>query len=463
MHIVVNRTGKAARPFRHAWSIHGLRARVTPVLLAAMLAVPSMVHAWTFSWLAPAPGDVSTLATAINQSGQVVGASRSGSLSLANDVSAGAVRWGAGAYSSGPDVISGLYPTNPQSSVQRRGVATAVNGAGSFTTSDGVLWTSSRGPQLLDTLFGPGPSAGSPVGIGASETIVGNERTGPYIWDSVNGRRDLGAVAGGFSRSVNGVSPNGFLAVGSSLSSGTTLGTSLFRDERVAVLWDQAGRPTVLSEPTRSVSMPVIPINGGAPGESLNLQTYVGRSGIAFAVNDFGEIVGSSGGQVGNVINVGSSIPPRRAVFWDRSGNPRLLDTRPGETSSEALALNGLGAAVGWRVVEQFQIGQSPYRAMLWDPVLGEVDLNELSAIPDGWQLTEAVGINDAGQIVGNGWFNGLSQGFVLTPDVQVVPLPPSAVLFIAGLLFFAGWTRRPGKASLQSTGVCGASCAIAC
>ncbi|MBC7778611.1 MAG: hypothetical protein H7125_00765 [Proteobacteria bacterium] len=418
------------------------------MLIVAALATPNLTHAWTFSWLAPADGDVSTFATSINASGQVVGASRSGSLDLSNDTSAGAVRWSAGTYSSGPDVVSGLYPYSSQGSIggPRRGYATAVNAAGSFTTSDPVLWTASSGPRTLETVFGTGASAvGSPVGIGAGETIVGNAPAGPYIWDPAGGRRNLGSVVGSFSTTVNGLSPNGRFAVGSASLDGTPIGAS-FANERVAVLWDQSGQHAALAEPTRYLLVPSItfpPATGGGFEESLNLQPYTRRSGIAHAVNDLGEVVGASGGQVGPVFVFPSFAPPQRAVIWDRNGNPRLLDTRPGNATSEALAINALGAAVGTQRQDYLRVGESASRAMLWDPVLGEVDLNALPGVPDGWLLYDAVGINDAGQIVGNGQFNGRSQGFVLSPDVQVVPLPASAFLFLAGSLLLTGCTHR--------------------
>jgi hypothetical protein len=52
----------------------------------------------------------------------------------------------------------------------------------------------------------------------------------------------------------------------------------------------------------------------------------------------------------------------------------------------------------------------------VWDN--GElVDLNERIAPDSGWQLSRATAINDRGQIVGCGVFQGQQAGFVLTPD----------------------------------------------
>jgi hypothetical protein len=55
-------------------------------------------------------------------------------------------------------------------------------------------------------------------------------------------------------------------------------------------------------------------------------------------------------------------------------------------------------------------------RAFLWDN--GEMlDLNERIAPDSGWELSRATAINDRGQIVGYGLFQGQQAGFVLIPD----------------------------------------------
>jgi probable HAF family extracellular repeat protein len=44
-------------------------------------------------------------------------------------------------------------------------------------------------------------------------------------------------------------------------------------------------------------------------------------------------------------------------------------------------------------------------------------DLNELIPADSGWTLAAATGINDVGEIVGNGRINGQTHAFLLTPD----------------------------------------------
>jgi hypothetical protein len=64
-------------------------------------------------------------------------------------------------------------------------------------------------------------------------------------------------------------------------------------------------------------------------------------------------------------------------------------------------------------------------------------DLNDLIASGSGWTLGDAVGINDAGQIVGNGMIGGNSHAYLLTP----IPEPSTLILLCIGfasLLAFA-------------------------
>ncbi|MFT3858232.1 MAG: hypothetical protein QM742_12275 [Aquabacterium sp.] len=61
-----------------------------------------------------------------------------------------------------------------------------------------------------------------------------------------------------------------------------------------------------------------------------------------------------------------------------------------------------------------------------------------------GWQLKAAMDINDRGQIVGYGVFNGQERGFLLTP----VPEPDALALVAAGMLAFS--LHRAGAAATR-------------
>ncbi len=66
-----------------------------------------------------------------------------------------------------------------------------------------------------------------------------------------------------------------------------------------------------------------------------------------------------------------------------------------------------------------------------------------LDATGRGWVLTNAFDVNDRGQIVGVGIFQGRQQGFLLTP----VPEPTAGLLIAAGVAAVTLRRRRGGGA----------------
>jgi len=68
-----------------------------------------------------------------------------------------------------------------------------------------------------------------------------------------------------------------------------------------------------------------------------------------------------------------------------------------------------------WVGATQSNSGFILYHAFLWSG--GSMkDLNDLIPAGSGWVLTEATGINDSGQIVGNGTLGGVERAFLLNP-----------------------------------------------
>ena len=102
---------------------------------------------------------------------------------------------------------------------------------------------------------------------------------------------------------------------------------------------------------------------------------------------------------------------------WDGQWTVELLAVQPG-SDGFALGINDVGYAVGH---------QDGSTAMLWHEGQA-LDLNNL--IPPqaqaDWQLTEARDINDRGEIVGEGLFQGQPTAFLLRPvrsfDLQALP-----------------------------------------
>lgn len=215
-------------------------------------------------------------------------------------------------------------------------------------------------------------------------------------------------------------------------------------------------RPTVWSGSTPT------DIGTGTPDQTF-------RYGIAYGINDVGQVVGPNDGQatvwsggiptelvglsrlgssvyaINNAGQIaGSSIMPpvmgdstQLATRWD--GNiPTALDSLGG-TSSIAFAINSAGHVAG----ESYLAGNSVKHATLW---LGAVatDLNnflDASSASAGWYLSDAKGINDNGWITGSAKnsVTGETHAYLLTP----VPEPASGLLALAGLGILAVAIRR--------------------
>lgn len=149
---------------------------------------------------------------------------------------------------------------------------------------------------------------------------------------------------------------------------------------------------------------------------------------LPLGINDQGQIIGGamSGG-------VSFSTERGHAVLWT-SNRVTDLGTLPGLDSAGGTAINNRGVAVGtaWSRpgrLSQF-VNDHPLRLKpllpLFEPRLtsrafvysgGRMqDLNALIPAHSGWTLEKAAGINDRGQIVGQGLHHGQERAFLLTP-----------------------------------------------
>jgi uncharacterized protein (TIGR03437 family) len=126
------------------------------------------------------------------------------------------------------------------------------------------------------------------------------------------------------------------------------------------------------------------------------------------------------------------------AVLYN-NGAMTDLGTLVNDACSAALGINNSGTIVG------YSSGQVPDVTLMFGPLLEAAsgsshafvymngtmyDLNRQLVSGAGWQLTSAIAINNAGQIVGTGLIQQQQHAFLLTP---VVPPPPPTINSVVG------------------------------
>ena len=375
---------------------------------------------------------------------------------------------------------------------------------------DAVLWSATGTAIVLDDAGGQGTSGA--VAINASGQTVGGSRTvngeDPVLWSSSGKATSLGK---------GGAFPSAALAIN---AKGWSVGYITTKNGLLdAFLWHPGGVGTTLKDPGGQGKAEALAINGagqsagyvdiaapgvseavlwGSKGHATVLQDVAGGVGHseAVAINASGFTVGwaftATGedavrwsptgtatvlhGLKGSTVsvavaenNVGQSIGysdtakgAQDAILWgSKGGIAAVLQDPGGQGFEQALAINNSGKSVGYA-----DIAGGGTEAVLWQPSGKATNLGGLLG-PD-WTNTEAVGINNVGDIVGYGHFNNgtLSGtfGFLLTPPagtaVSAIPGSMAAapelstwamlVVGFAGLGFVGYRGKRKGEARCE-------------
>jgi probable HAF family extracellular repeat protein len=139
------------------------------------------------------------------------------------------------------------------------------------------------------------------------------------------------------------------------------------------------------------------------PGGAANAFTYRNRTRRNIgnfqptAINDHGQMVGFT--------------PNEQAVFYS-AGHLLNLGTLPGTVQSQAASINNREEIVGFCSTNSHS--QTIPFLFLGSQMFALTDL----LVPNsGWTIGAVFGINDSGQIIGQGIFNGTGHGFVLNPS----------------------------------------------
>ena len=159
----------------------------------------------------------------------------------------------------------------------------------------------------------------------------------------------------------------------------------------------------------------------GANGVGMtDLGTLGGNESFATGINAAGQVVGDS------LTTTGSDH-----AFMTGPNGMGMTDLGTlGRTESVAFGINDTGQVVGWA---DTTTGQQ--HAFITGPNgVGMIDLNSLIHLPAGVVLTDAVGINNMGQVIA-------------LEHTGVVPEPESYALMLAGLALMGAMVRRKHKA----------------
>lgn len=226
-------------------------------------------------------------ARAIDDSGQVVGTSRTGTAGVDH-----AVIWDGSAFPADLGTIGGDN-TSFAAAIARDG--SVIVGASTGTTTTAVRWVRINGTWMIQALPMPaGATQCEADAVGSDGTIAGTCNGAVVAWR--NGAL-FPVAASGLARGVDG--------------NGQIVG--------------RAGNdPTIWNLQT-------------SPASVTDLGSLGGTSGAAFGINDNGQIVGSA------TISSGDS----HAFLWTARKGMVDLGTLPGATISDAFGINGNGEIVG--------------------------------------------------------------------------------------------------------------------
>lgn len=145
-------------------------------------------------------------------------------------------------------------------------------------------------------------------------------------------------------------------------------------------------------------------------------------------VNERGDIVG----QASTAANLNQAFLYTNNTFIE-------LGSLPGFETSVAVAINEAGQIVG-NAEHQEGFGQPTSRPFLYRNG-AMIDLSTLLPANSGWSLLRVGDINNQGQIVGAGFYQGTVRGFVIAPVPE-----PNSVALLSSLLVGIGWLHRRRK-----------------
>ena len=311
----------------------------------------------------------SSMATGLNDSGEVVGYCSIGSTNKA-------FIWDPTNHMQDLSPIVGSPSLAWR--INNSGLVSGIRG-GTVPTHRGFVWDRTNGAVILGTL-GLAQSDGYGVNnagqvVGECYPTIAGPGDKPFVWERATGMRDLSPQIG-TSTGIYAVNDSGLMAGRHYHSTG--------------FVWDDVNK--------------TLTDIGTLPGSN--------QTAIPYGINNQGKVVGFGNNWTGS--------GPNRAFSWDPVNKMRDLGTLGG-SSAIAFAINNSDTIVGTST----RASGADHAFII--PSGGAItDLNSLLPPGSGWELTTARDINEKGQIVGQGIHNGLTRAFLMTPPPS--PNNPPAV-----------------------------------
>ncbi|MDI1259553.1 hypothetical protein [Aquabacterium sp.] len=360
------------------------------MVAALALAGWSAVQAATYELIGLGSYGGSSAATDINNLGQIVGNADVldqygwASQAFSYQFGVGAVNLGAG----------------------RGSTAQAINDAG--------LIVGSHGPFLRTTAFSYTASGGlQDIAVSGSYASEGT---------AVNKQGQIG-VAWVSAKTLTAKTPAIVVQPDRSQSALTSLGGQSSRIHGInsaGVIVGQVSASTLAPDNTQAFQM-------NPDGSTFVWNMPYGST--ANAINDQGAIVGSinnqdmAHGSQAFLYTPGQGV---QTLAWDHS---------------RALDINSLGWVIGQYRVDSYRQG-----SFLYQPGVGVSDLQSLLPEDERWSQLSAAAINDLGQIVGSGLYQGHREAFVMNltgRGITAVPEAGTHGLMALGLVGIGALTRR--------------------
>jgi uncharacterized membrane protein len=258
----------------------------------------------------------------------------------------------------------------------------------SFPLNTAVVWNRGGTPTPLPPL--PGDEESRAFDINARGEVAGRsfitiienvseiDGTGA-VWERDGTPSERAPLPGDQGSDASAINLRGEVA-------GTSLAVNVLGDitRESAVVWDRDGTPS---------ERPPL------PGDT---------DSRAFGINNHGQAVGESLRRG----DLNEGLVSTAAVLWDRKGRPKALPPLPGDTESQAFAINAQGKVVGFGTLRNSD--GITFTAIVWDRKARPKELPPLPGDTD----SIAFGVNARGEVVGESLLRDASGNITRTTGV---------------------------------------------